>query len=122
MVGVHFAEVSTPLPLLLPSLHQLDLGQLSSFSVPQGQFWNMERPLVPHGYSPPFATVTTLDHAAWILIATSLGMVYSVIFGYIRIFARQAIGRHMSADDAMLAFSTVGLLSGTTVLAISDVS
>lgn len=67
----------------------------------------MPNPLVPHGYHLPFATVSTHDHTAWILIATSLGIVYSVVFGGIRVFVRYTISRRFASDDLTLAIATV---------------
>ena len=52
------------------------------------------------GHLPPLSTVTPTDHSAWILIATSLGLVYTLIFGGLRTFVR---GSNLGPDDYVLA-------------------
>ena len=67
----------------------------------------MESFQVPPGYHPPFSTVSDNDHTAWILIAASLGTIYSLIFGGIRVFIRYTTSRVFGLDDAVLAVATV---------------
>jgi hypothetical protein len=62
---------------------------------------------VPPGQYPPFATVTDKDHAAWIIIATSLGLAWTLLFGAIRVFIRYTISPGLGIDDACLAVATV---------------
>ena len=67
----------------------------------------MPNPLVPPGYHSPFAIVSANDHTAWILIAASLGIVYSFVFGGIRAFVRYTISRELAPNDITLAIATV---------------
>ncbi|RMD43714.1 hypothetical protein DV735_g1451, partial [Chaetothyriales sp. CBS 134920] len=51
------------------------------------------------GYSPPFATVTPTDHAAWILIATWLSLATFLFFGCIRVGLRLTLSPGFDLDD-----------------------
>lgn len=68
----------------------------------------MDDSRVPPGFSPPFATVTDNDHTAWVIITTVLGLIYSLLFGLVRIFVSWTTGPgRLQADDVALAVSTV---------------
>jgi hypothetical protein len=68
----------------------------------------MEDSKVPPGFSPPLATVTGDDRTAWVVITTVLGLIYSLLFGLVRIFVSCTTGRRqLQADDIALAVSTV---------------
>jgi hypothetical protein len=56
-------------------------------------------PLVLPGHFPAFATVTPTDHSAWILIATILGLVCTLVFGALRVLVRV---RSIGLDDYVL--------------------
>lgn len=72
----------------------------------------MEDPRVPDGFGPPFATITDDDHTAWIIITALLGLVYSVLFGLVRVLVSWSTGRgRLRPDDIALAISTVRLKS-----------
>jgi hypothetical protein len=62
---------------------------------------------IPSGYYPPFAVVTETDHAAWIIIATALGLSWILVFSAIKIFIRWEISPAVGLDEAFLAGSTV---------------
>lgn len=63
---------------------------------------------VPPGYSSPFATVTTDDHTAWVVIPTLLGLIYSILFALVRTFVSWTTsGGKGHADDFALIVSTV---------------
>jgi len=64
-------------------------------------------PTVPEGQYPPFAVVTPDDHAAWILIATALGLACFLFFGTIRAIVRSTLGHGFGIDDYMLYAATV---------------
>lgn len=66
---------------------------------------------VPSGYSAPFAVVTDTDHSAWLIIATALGLSWTLLFAAIRIFIRRTIAPGVGLDDASLAAATVSQLS-----------
>ncbi|KAJ8061953.1 hypothetical protein OCU04_009738 [Sclerotinia nivalis] len=63
--------------------------------------------VVPPGQSPPFAVVTSTDHAAWVIIATALGLSCVLIFGGIKTFARSSLGKGISYDEMCLAASAL---------------
>lgn len=63
-------------------------------------------PVVPEGQSPPFAVVTPNDHAAWILIATALGLACFLFFGGIRTLVRGTISHGFGVDDYVLYAAT----------------
>ena len=63
--------------------------------------------LVPPGNSPPFAAVTEHDHAAWVIIATALGLSWSLTFGVMRLIVRATTRQRHGYDDYALAISTV---------------
>lgn len=64
----------------------------------------------PPGYLDPFETVTPNDKAAWVVIAATLGIVYSLIFLGFRIFVRRTSGTgRLSLDDVALLAATVRL-------------
>jgi hypothetical protein len=76
----------------------------------------MEDPRVPPGFSPPFATVTGDDRTAWVVITTILGLIYSLLFGLVRLFVSWTTGRGLShSDNVALGISTVSQVSLTTV-------
>ncbi|RMZ91502.1 hypothetical protein DV736_g1275, partial [Chaetothyriales sp. CBS 134916] len=54
---------------------------------------------IPEGYSPPFATLTTTDHTAWILIATALCMACFLFFCSIRVALRFTLSPGFEFDD-----------------------
>ncbi len=58
-------------------------------------------------YSAPFAVVTDTDHSAWLIIATALGLSWSLLFGAIRVFIRWTIAPGVGLDDVSLAAATV---------------
>jgi len=62
---------------------------------------------VPDGQYPPFEVVTDTNHAAWIIIATSMGLSFVLLFSGIRIFNRYMISPRVGLDDSFLAISTV---------------
>jgi hypothetical protein len=63
---------------------------------------------VPPGYSPPLATVTDNDRTAWVFISTILGLIYSLLFGLVRVCVSWTTGSgQMQEDDIALAVSTV---------------
>lgn len=62
-------------------------------------------PQVLPGHFPPFAAVTSTDHAAWILVATILGLVCVLVFGALRILVRV---RSFGLDDYVLTLA-IGL-------------
>lgn len=64
-------------------------------------------PVVPPGYYPAFSTVSSDDHSAWIIIATVLGMVYTIIFAGFRAFVSYTTGRNTGLDDMALYVGTV---------------
>lgn len=63
--------------------------------------------VIPPGYSPPFATITPDDHAAWILIAAALGLACYLFFGIIRIVVRMTISHGFALDDYVLGAATL---------------
>ena len=63
-------------------------------------------PVVPEGQSPPLAVVTPTDHAAWILLSTTIGLSITLIFAGIRIFVRTTISRPFAIDDHTLLAGT----------------
>lgn len=67
--------------------------------------------IVPPGQHPPLAIVTDTDHTAWIIIATTLGLAVSVIFGAIRVYVKCSASSKKSwgYDDIALATATVCL-------------
>jgi hypothetical protein len=62
---------------------------------------------VPEGYHPPFAVVSPRDHTAWIVIATTLGLVNILLFAAIRFFLRLTTTQTLGRDDALIAIATV---------------
>ena len=62
---------------------------------------------IPPGQSAPFATVTSTDHSAWIIISTALGLSMSLLFAAIRVFIRSATKHGYGKDDYLLAAATV---------------
>lgn len=52
------------------------------------------------GHLPPLSTVSPTDHSAWILIATCLGLIYTLFFGALRALVR---GSNLGPDDYVLA-------------------
>ena len=68
---------------------------------------SMSGPRVPEGQYPPFAVVAPNDHAAWIIIATALGLVCSLFFGGLRVLVRSAISDGNSLDDCLLYIATI---------------
>lgn len=68
----------------------------------------MEETRVPPGYSPPLATVTDNDRTAWVFITTILGLIYSLLFGLVRVCVSWTTGRgRLQTDDAALVLSIV---------------
>jgi hypothetical protein len=68
----------------------------------------MEEPRVPPGYSTPLATVTDNDRTAWVFITAMLGLIYSLLFGLIRVCVSWSTGRgRLQTDDAALVLSMV---------------
>jgi hypothetical protein len=63
--------------------------------------------VIPPGYSPPFATITPDDHAAWILIAAALGLACYLFFGIIRVVVRITISHGFALDDYVLGAATL---------------
>lgn len=72
--------------------------------------------IIPEGWSPPLTVVTDKDHTAWILIATSLGLVCTLIFGGIRVFIRKSINPDFGLDDIFLASATVSVRKISSIL------
>lgn len=65
-------------------------------------------PETPPGYREPYEHLTSDDHTAWIVIAATIGIIYSVIFLGFRIFIRRtlSLGR-LSPDDSVVVAGTV---------------
>lgn len=63
--------------------------------------------VVPTGQHAPLAVVTDTDHTAWIIIATTLGLAISILFGAIRILVRCTANQGWGHDDISLAAATV---------------
>lgn len=71
----------------------------------------MDKPQLLPGYHEPFAIVADDDHTAWIMIATSLGLTYSLLFGLLRAIISWTAGRkRWESDDIVLTISTVLLI------------
>lgn len=66
--------------------------------------------VIPTGYYPPLAVVTPDDHRAWIIIATSLGLVIALLSAVIRATVRSQFGQRLGVDDAFLAAGIVAAL------------
>lgn len=59
-------------------------------------------------FAPPFAKATTDDHTAWVVIATLLGLIYSLLFGLVGTFVSWTTGGgRYHKDDLALLISTV---------------
>jgi hypothetical protein len=68
----------------------------------------MEEHRVPSGYSTPLATVTDNDRTAWVFITAILGLIYSLLFGLVRVCVSWTTGRgRLQTDDAALVLSIV---------------
>ncbi|KAL1585241.1 hypothetical protein WHR41_05809 [Cladosporium halotolerans] len=68
----------------------------------------MDKPQLLPGYHKPFAIVADDDHTAWIMIATSLGLTYSLLFGLLRAIISWTAGRkRWESDDIVLTISTI---------------
>lgn len=65
------------------------------------------RPPIPAGYSPPFSTVTDDNHAAWLIIATALGLACILIFVSARVVVRFSVSSSVGTDDWVLASAVV---------------
>jgi hypothetical protein len=74
--------------------------------------------IIPPGYSPPLAVVTDNDHTAWLIIATTLGLSLTLLFGGIRIFVRWTVSPGVGLDDGSLAVATVSLPSSVLPTAL----
>jgi hypothetical protein len=68
---------------------------------------SISSPTIPEGQYPPFAVVTPNDHAAWILVATALGLPCFLFFGGVRVIVRYTINHGFGMDDYMLYAATV---------------
>lgn len=65
-------------------------------------------PQTPPDYQQPYARVTQDDHTAWIVIAATIGIVYSIIFLGFRIFVRRTSGLgRLRVDDLVVMAGTV---------------
>ena len=74
-------------------------------------------PIVPDGQHPPFAVVTPDDHAAWIIIATALGLVTFLFFCFVRVVVRFTISHGLGMDDYVLYAATVlGVIQSSIIL------
>ncbi|KAI5206250.1 hypothetical protein E4T38_03889 [Aureobasidium subglaciale] len=62
--------------------------------------------IVPPGSSRPFAVVSDVDHSAWVIIATALGLSWSLTFGVMRVIVRATTRQRHGVDDYALAVST----------------
>ena len=62
---------------------------------------------VPDGQYPPFEVVTDVNHAAWIIITTALGLSLVLLFSGIRIFTRYTSSPRVGLDEVLLSISTV---------------
>lgn len=72
-----------------------------------------QSPDVLPGHYPPFATVSATDHSAWILIAASLGLVCTLVFGGLRTLVR---GRSFGLDDyALLPAIALAIIQSSLV-------
>ena len=73
--------------------------------------------IVPEGQSAPFAVVTPDDHAAWILIATALGLAWYLFFAGIRFLVRATISHGFGADDYVLyAATALAIIQSSIIL------
>ncbi|OQN95363.1 hypothetical protein B0A48_18559 [Cryoendolithus antarcticus] len=72
----------------------------------------------PPGYREPFESVTSNDQTAWIVIAATLGTVYSLMFLGFRTFIRRTsgLGRLSSDDIALGAATLVAVVQSGVVL------
>nr|OQO10335.1 hypothetical protein B0A51_18303 [Rachicladosporium sp. CCFEE 5018] len=64
-------------------------------------------PVVPPGQHPPFATITPTDHAAWILVSSTLGLSLILLFAAIRVFIHQSNRQSYGVDDYLVGIATV---------------
>ena len=62
---------------------------------------------VPPGYHKPFTTATPFDQTAWIVVAAILGIVYMVVAGLLRLWARHERRVNLDLDDLFCGFATV---------------
>lgn len=63
---------------------------------------------IPAGYRKPYESVTPDDHTAWIVIAATIGIIYSIIFLGFRVFIRRTSGLgRLSVDDLIVVVGTV---------------
>lgn len=62
---------------------------------------------VPPGYHKPFTTVTPSDQTAWIVVAAILGIVYMVVAGLLRLWARHERRVDLGLDDLFCGVATV---------------
>lgn len=74
---------------------------------------------VPEGQYPPFAVVTPNEHAAWIIIATAVGMFCSIFFGIIRFGVRKFIAPKFGLDDYMLGGATALMIIQSAILLVA---
>ncbi|KAK5069183.1 hypothetical protein LTR64_008663 [Lithohypha guttulata] len=73
-------------------------------------------PIVPEGQHAPFAVVTPDQHAAWIIIATAVGMSCSLFFGLIRFGVRKWIAPKFGLDDYTLGGSSALMVIQSAIL------
>jgi hypothetical protein len=102
---------------VVPSAARHNLARLAALDEPPNHsacysqlatLVHMDDLRVPPGFSPPFATVTGNDRTAWVVITTILGLIYSLLFGLVRIFVPWTTGRGLlHSDDVALGISTV---------------
>jgi hypothetical protein len=62
---------------------------------------------VPQDQHPPYATITTDDHSAWVIISSALGLALTLLFAAIRVFVRTTTNREVGIDDYLVAAGTV---------------
>ena len=63
--------------------------------------------LVPAGQSTPFATITSDNHSAYIIISAGVGLSTTLVFAAIRVFVRKSISQGYGYDDWLLTAATV---------------
>ncbi|KAJ5155230.1 hypothetical protein N7492_008033 [Penicillium capsulatum] len=78
-------------------------------------------PYVPPGQSPPFEVVDEYHHAAYIIIATALGLVISLVCFLIRLYVRLMLIPPLARDDlVLLGATTVAVIQSTLIFYASS--
>lgn len=57
---------------------------------------------------PPFLEVTPNDHGAWVIVASSLFIIITVLVVTVTLFSRIKVLRSLSWSDVFLSLATVG--------------